>query len=332
MAREHTRDREAKRAIGLGVAAFAVCVALGWAGWTLTPLRQYQLDIATAAPPPPGHFLAHDRGGHVDHHVLLHGTNPQALDHLRQADVLLLGNSRLMFALRGEALRAYFLARGMRPFALGFGHQEQHRFPLEVMRRHGLHPRIVIANVDNFFGGVTSPWGERVLRDRPFDAWKTEFEATASHATRRAVHRVAPHLPDLWEGEREFVIYRSEKDGAWFSATDFGHGSRLMPFYTGRDPIREHNLDLARAFKDAVEATGARLIFVLVPGRDVSLTHAQSLADSLGVPLVAPEVPGLRTMDGSHLTDESAARYAPIFFQHLDPVLDRVLADQRSAN
>jgi hypothetical protein len=30
-------------------------------------------------------------------------------------------------------------------------------------------------------------------------------------------------------------------------------------------------------------------------------------------------------MDGSHLTDESAARYAAVFFQHLDPVLDRLL-------
>ena len=45
----------------------------------------------------------------------------------------------------------------------------------------------------------------------------------------------------------------------------------------------------------------------------------------VGVPLVAPEVPNLRTMDGSHLTDESAARYASAFFQHLDPVLDAVL-------
>ena len=68
------------------------------------------------------------------------------------------------------------------------------------------------------------------------------------------------------------------------------------------------------------------MVFALVPGRDVSLTHAQMLADMVGVPLVAPEVPGLRTMDGSHLTDESAQRYASVFFQHLDPFLDRMLA------
>ncbi len=89
--------------------------------------------------------------------------------------------------------------------------------------------------------------------------------------------------------------------------------------------VRPHNLQLAKAFKDAVEATGAQVIFALVPGRDVSLTHAQMLADMVGVPLVAPDVPDLRTMDGSHLTDDSAARYASVFFQHLDPVLDDML-------
>ena len=321
------RDREAVRAILLGGVVFALCVALGWAGWKFTTLRHFELDIVTAAPPPPDHFLAHDRGGHLDHHVLFHGMDEDAMRNLRQADVLLMGNSRLMFALRGDALRQYFLMRGLRPFALGFGHQEQHRFPLELMRRHGLRPRVVIANVDNFFGGVTSRWGERVLADTRFDAWKTELEATAAHGTRRVLHRLVPHVPDLWEGEREFVIYRSERDGSWFSATEFGHGSRLMAFYRGRDLVRPHNLQLALAFRRAVEEAGAHLIFVLVPGRDVSLTHAQMLAEMTGVPLVAPEVADLRTMDGSHLTDESAARYARVFFTHLDPVLDRVLAD-----
>lgn len=318
------RDRLARRAIAAGLFAFFACVALGWAGWKLTSLRRYQLDIATAEAPG-DHILAHDRGGHVDHHVLLHGMDAETIDNLRQADVLLMGNSRLMFALKGDSLRQYFLARGLRPFALGFGHQEQHAFPLAVMRKHGLRPKVVIVNVDNFFGGVTSPWGERVLGDSRFDAWKTELEANASHGVRRVLHRVVPHAPDLWEGEREFVIYRSQEDGSWFIATEFGHGSRLMGFYKGRDVVRPHNITLARAFKDAVEAQGARLVFVLMPGRDVSLTHAQMMADLLGVPLVAPEVEGLRTMDGSHLTEESAAKYAPIFFQHLDPVLDDIL-------
>jgi hypothetical protein len=325
MSATRMRDRRARAAMLLAVATFAICVAAGWALWKLTDLRRHTLDIATAADPPADHFLAHDRGGHVDHHVLLQGLDDEMVGHLRRADVLLMGNSRLMFALRGPALAQYFAARGLRPFALGFGHEEQHRFPLEVMRRHGLRPRIVIANVDNFFGGVTSAWGERALRDSVFEGWKVRTEATTSHTVRRVMHQVIPHVPDLWDGEREFVIYRSERDGAWFIATNFGRGTRLQEFYRGDDVVRPHNVQLAAAFKEAVESRGGRVVFVLVPGRDVSLTHAQMLADMVQVPLVAPDVAGLRTMDGSHLTDESAARYASVFFQHLDPVLDDIL-------
>ena len=328
MRRMRSRDRRAAGAIALGLVTFASCVFEGWGIWKLTSLRRFTLDIASAADPPAGHFLAHDRGGHVDHHVLLHGMDAETLGHLQRADVLLMGNSRLMFALRGTVLRQYFVTRGLRPFALGFGHEEQHQFPLEVMRRHQLRPRVVIANVDDFFGGVTSAWGVRVLQDSRFDAWKVEMEANASHVVRRALHRAVPHVPDIWDGEREFILYRSDRDGSCFVATRFGRGGRLRSFYRGRDVLRPHNLELARAFKESVEATGAKLIFVLVPGPDVSLTHAQLLADAVGVPLVAPEVPDLRTMDGSHLTDESAARYAPVLLQHLDPVLDRVLGRQ----
>ncbi|MBA2354314.1 MAG: hypothetical protein H0V80_06560 [Acidobacteria bacterium] len=323
------RRREAWRQATLGVLTCALCVLTGWAAWRLTPLRVHQMDIVTASSAPPDHILAHDRGGHVDHHVLFFGTDADSRQNLRRADVLLMGNSRLMFALRGDALREYFNARGMRVFALGFGHEEQHEFPVALMRRHGLRPRLVIANIDNFFGGVTSPWGERVLRDTRFDAWKTEVEAGAGHAVRRTLHRVVPHVPDLWKGEREFVIYRSQRDGSWFSATDFGHGSRLTPFYRGRDLVRPDAVALARDFKREIETIGARLVFVLMPGRDVSLTHAQLLSDEVGVPLVAPEVDGLRTMDGSHLSDDSAEHYARVFFQHLDPVLDEIRAEQR---
>src|SRR5687768_17071664 len=121
------RDRQALVALLVGAVTFAFCAFQGWGLWKLTTLRRFDLDIVTAAAPPADHFLAHDRGGHVDHHVLFHGMDEAALRHLHEADVLLMGNSRLMFALRGPALRQYFTARGMKPFALGFGHEEQHR-------------------------------------------------------------------------------------------------------------------------------------------------------------------------------------------------------------
>ena len=306
--------------------SFAACVGAGWAGWSQTSASAYLMDIVTAEAPPPDHYLAHARGGHIDHHILYHGIDAPSLEAMRRADVLLMGNSRLMFALRGDVLRQYFLPRGLRAFALGFGHLEQHEFPLAILQRYQLRPRVVVVNVDNFFGGVPSPWSQRVRRDSAFDAWKVQVEAQAAYGTRRVLHRVVPHMPELWTEHREFLIHRSRRDGSWFLGTRFGRGLPLMDFYEGRDELRPHNLALARAFQRTVEDTGARLIFVLIPGRDVSVTSAQLLAEALNVPLVVPRVEGLRSMDASHLTDESARRYALAFFRELDPVLDAALA------
>ncbi len=320
------RRRERLRLAALAGLAFAACALAGWAGWKQTPAASFQMDIVTSDDPPPDHYLAHTRGGHIDHHVLYHGIDEASLEAMRAADVLLMGNSRLMFALRGDALRQYFLPRGLRPFALGFGHLEQHEFPLAIFERYDLRPRVVIANVDNFFGGVPSPWSRQVMDDSAFDAWKLRYEAEAAYRTRRLLHRVVPHVPELWREQREFILHRSRRDGSWFLATRFGDGLPLMDFYEGRDFLRPHNITLGRAFKARVEASGAKLIFVLVPGRDVSLTAARLLADELDVPLVVPRVEDLRSMDASHLTDGSARAYASEFFRALDPVLDDVLS------
>ena len=86
------------------------------AAWeTLPALNDRVKNIALASPPPGDtHFLAHDRGGHVDHHVLYFGTDAESLAALRKADVIFLGNSRLMFAMQSRVLAPFFAAQGGR--------------------------------------------------------------------------------------------------------------------------------------------------------------------------------------------------------------------------
>ena len=60
-----------------------------------------------------------------------------------------------------------------------------------------------------------------------------------------------------------------------------------------------------------------------MPGAGTQRVAASAawLASELGVPLVAPQPGGLSTLDGSHLTRESAGRFAEAFFRELDPVV-----------
>ena len=146
--------------------------------------------------------------------MLYFGTVPDATTALRQADVLFLGNSRLMFALRPAELQRYFAAHGLDYYVLGFGFREGDAFPRALIVRHDLRPRLVVVNADTFFGAGLSPWAEQVVQDTPFGAWKRHLEAEAAHEARRVVHELVPNWFDLYgrpgfESGREFIAYRA---------------------------------------------------------------------------------------------------------------------------
>jgi hypothetical protein len=308
-------------AVGLLTAA-----AAGVAAHTLVDraLPGPEPDIVSTEAPAAAdaYYLAYDRSGHVDHHVIFHGIDRESTANLRASDVLLLGNSRLMFAFTRQDLRGFFPRLGLTYYVLGFGHREHDAFPRAIIRRFDLRPKLVIVNADRFFLGDQSAWADRVMDDSWFDAAKLWFEAEATHAVRRTVQPWLPHVPSELDRERELIAYRSRADGTWLIANSFaGLGGRMAPD-DGRPLTPDFNkLARARDFKAEVEARGGRLVLCLVPAPTASRAHAEWLAGELGVPLVAPVPDELRTFDGSHLTPQSASRFAGLFFAELEPVL-----------
>lgn len=303
-------------------AAWVVLVLVGFAA-VLAPRAASTADIIRHEDPAPwgSFYLAHDRGGHIDHHVLYHGIDRRARERLREADLLFLGNSRLMFALEFRIMRALMPPGTVDYYALGFGHEEQDDFPLAIIRRFDVRPKLVVVNADQFFASESSEWAERVVEESDFDAWKVQVEGEIAHSVRRRLHRVVPHYVDLRRGEREVVLYRSRDDGTWFVANDFGPGASFAwPPDDQRQPTAEA-LRHAADFKHDLEARGARLVLCLVPAPAASLHRARVLADHLGVPLLVPDATELRTIDGSHLSYDSAARVAASLVAQLRPLL-----------
>lgn len=327
------RRRRQWTTLAAGVVSALLLAGAIRAGIEATPLGARDLDIVETQAPAAdeAYYLAHDRGGHVDHHVLYHGIDEEAIENLRESDVLLLGNSRLMFAFDRQSLRGFFSRLGLTYYVLGFGHREHHEFPRSIIRRFDLRPSLVIVNADRFFLGDQSEWARRVVADSSFDAEKLWFESEAAHAVRRVLHRAVPHLPDLLSDTRELIVYRSRTDGTWWVANEFeGLGGR-MAADDGR-PASPSAVKLARArtFKREVEARGGRLVLCLVPAPTASRATAEWLAAELDVPLLAPVPAELRTYDGSHLTPESAREFAQAFFEELKPILAALPRDSAS--
>jgi len=308
-----------------------VLVGLTFAAWLTVPGfagRVKNISVAQR-PPDPAYYLAHDRGGHLDHHVLYHGTDAEAIANLKKADILFVGTSRMMFALRSRVIAPWAEAYGLTYYALGFGFREGDAWALELIKKYDLRPRLVVVNVDGFFGRPLSEWAERVKRDSPFGARKLFWESELGHETRRYVHRVIPNWIDLYGRPgfpfgNEFIAYRSRRDGIWAISP---WPKPVMPAFAedyGAGPVGSRIGDPARAFKAEMDRRGSRMIVTYVPTPDDAGGNPVALGKLLGVPVVGMDVDGLTSHDGSHLSEESAVFWSRRLIQDLTPYLPPV--------
>ncbi|HYE88516.1 MAG TPA: hypothetical protein VEA16_19275 [Vicinamibacterales bacterium] len=303
-------------------------VASTYAAWLGVPGLAGRIRHISLAERPPGadYYLAHDRGGHLDHHVLYHAVDPVAMRHLRDADVLFVGTSRMMFALRPSVLSPWASANGLTYYALGFGHRDGDEWVLEIIRRHDLRPKLVVANVDGFFGQPRSSWANRVRRDSRFGAVKLQIEGEAGHEARRAIHRVMPNWIDLYGRPgfpfgNEFIAYRSRENGAW-QVSPWPEASMDAPAEDfAVEAVGERIASPARAFKAELDRRGAQLVLTHVPTPDRGAGNPVSLGSLLGVPVVGMDVDGLTSHDGSHLSEESALAWSRRLTQDLQRYL-----------
>lgn len=318
-------------------AVFAVSLAAAMAATVfavdrLPALREAAWQIVVGEVPSSDDFyLATDAGTTLDHHVLYFDLDDEAATRLRAAEVLFVGNSRLMFALRPEVLRPAFAARRQSYYVLGFGFRETDRFPLALIRKLDLRPRIVVVNSDGFFAGAMSAFAETVIRDTPFAARKLRWEGEAAHAVRRVVHIIAPNWLSLFGrpglGRTAGLnLYRSRFDGTW-AITPWP--STTATFLPGSidGPAGRGEIAAARAFKAEIERRGARLVLTRVPTPQAfEGAGAATFARLLDVPLVTVDTPGLTSSDHSHLDEASAHDWSREFMTALAPHLGTAAA------
>ncbi len=317
--------------------ALAGAVALTIVATETVPLMRGRTQLIAAAerPPDDDHYLATDAGGVIDHHVLWFGIDDEVVRRLRAADVLFVGNSRLLFALRPNLLRPYFADLGVGYYVMGFGFREGDRLPLEMIRKFDLRPRLVVVNADGFFTGNLSAWAEVVNRDTPFAARKLQWESEAAHEVRRRIHQLVPNwlrlfgLPGLGL-RRSFISYRSRSDGTWhlspWPEDTMGFAS---PSLEGTE-LGRGEIAAARAFKAELDARGAAMVITRVPSPEpMPGAGPARFAELLGVPLAMAEVPGLTTADNSHLSEGSAHDWTASLLGTIEPEIRRAVAVRR---
>jgi hypothetical protein len=275
-------------------------------------------------------YVAHcyDKGFADFEHEAYYQGNLGIRDRLRGADVLFAGTSRMQYAFSRRNVAPFFALRRASFFLAGFGYGEQWRFSEAMFARHKPHPKILIVNVDPFFGGNELSEPAQFILEHPVEAFvDTKFKAAVQPVYAALCHHAPATIAARLCG-RASVIMRLRASGQWniLGIDDENlpgpHAIRLVAHAT-KDQVAAW---LARAEAHArqlIAATSARCVVLTnVPQDSVGNEYAVALAARLGASLILPDIPlsDLRTYDGQHFDARSAIEWSNAFLQQLDPI------------
>lgn len=253
--------------------------------------------------------------GDFDHGAFWFALEPEARQNAASADVLFVGSSRMQFAFSAKPTADWFVAAGLRHYLLGFSHTETVVFTGPLLADLKPRARAYVINVDRFFDDRVTPPARSILQ---------EADARSRYKEKRfwlALHgRLCGAWPALCGNQLAFVRFRA--DGSW----KLGGTGAVRASGVGDAPGKDREkwpryAAIARDFVSRLPVQPNCVFLTIAPSEDTMLEEATAIADALGLPLVAPRPPGLRTFDGSHLDRPSAETWSAAFFAAAGPAL-----------
>ena len=314
------RGLHAFRSAGLTLAAIMLFIA--FFALTVGILPKVKLDsgvmpraltIPKGTDPGANTFFV-SRGQHELSHLALYHDIGSSIDNARKADILIVGNSRAQLGFNEEVFSRGAAALGLTVFNLAVGHADSARFARDILTRHKLSPKVLIASGGFFFyGDRRSKWAEEVVAMSRWQGYKTFFEYSLAWQLTSRLHDKLPYVDYFDRSRYPWVHYRSQESGWWRNTRIPG---ARYPLSEGVDRKQySSSLAIARELKQELDAQGTLLVVTLVPFQSFQSGHLPYIGNELNVPYIVPPFAGLETADGSHLAPESAKRLSQHVWQ-----------------
>ena len=267
--------------------------------------------------------------GDYDHGALWFGLEEKAQNAAAAATVLFVGDSRMQFGLSSKHLEEWFVAEGLTFYLLGFSHGENYLFFSPLLSRLQPSAKFYVFNIDGFFEAELTGPADSIMNDpQSLNRYKQKYYWQKIHGI------VCGAMPTLCGNESSYVRKRSNGmwtfQGAKFLArTDFSDRPLTTDWSVDYE-VADLYENRARNFLAEIAAEPGCIVLTDIPNFATSIGTADALAKRLDLPLVAPQIDGLTTFDGSHLTPESADRWAKAFMDGLIPYLQQCLRETDS--
>jgi len=301
-------------------ASFALLIACSFVGTFAYKLRFDGIFACPAVGYGSNAFLADCTArtyGDYDHGAFWFGLEPQAQRAVAEADILLIGSSRLQLALSGTAATAWFSESGIHHYLLGFSNSETVAFFAPLLAKIRPRAKAYVINVDRFFDDRVSPPTEEILQGRDI------LERYKEKRTWQALHKgLCAALPAACGNA--VAMFRTRETGAWLKT---GGGRIETQQVSDGQPSNVERWDryatLGEKFLAQLPVDRRCVILTIVPTVQTKRAEAVAIAARLGHDLLAPQVDGLRTFDGSHLDAASAERWSAAFLREAGPRIRR---------
>jgi hypothetical protein len=282
-----------------------------------------------------------------DQEIFYHGIG-HSIESAQQADIIFLGTSRLVFGLDWRVFEEFERKHHLKMFNLGLAGVSSGQFPLRIIRKWGLRPKLWIINADRelrenfrssyFFMQMATP-----AAFGPGAAARV-----VNHSRMRAIKNVLSRnirwRLKMAAGLLERDPYRSATTGNWYldnwpnrtydnnppiklmDLRDVNGALQLIERGDPACPVGPEELDIAR---DYVKAIGGSVVLMQVPSVVACAQRLHELASALAVPSFTVDPTQFSTVDGGgHLDLPSARKYSTAFFGWLEqlPEFQRIFS------
>ena len=268
-----------------------------------------------------GSYLAYcsdSRYGDYEHLAYALELVPAAVRSLKNAEVIILGNSRTQVAFSTPQVDNFFRARSISYHVLGFGYGETGEFAAYLFRKYHLTPRVLIINADPFFTEGLSTPAQQAIAAGP-QVWVDGLMKTAFEHVHGFVCRVSSRACLHTAGS----IYRSFETGQWLWHGHNTYNTSLS--IVGEEissrkatPLDDTALkkfhDVATRLLPSFNIRKRCIILTAVPTPRIDGDRiAGALGADFRLPVVLPNIQGMRSSDGNHLTPTSAENWSAAF-------------------
>ena len=257
--------------------------------------------------------------GDYEHGAFWLGLEPPSEDFLANAEVLFLGESRLQFAFSTTATSEWFSTAATRYFLMGFSYEEDSYFAEALLRKFKPRAKVYVINVSPFFEKYITVPARTVMQH---ESARIQYEKKRLW---QFVHRpICRALPALCGNH--YVIFRSRETGM-YRASGFAAftSSPVTNDHVPNQDVVANSTAIAQEFLSHLPVDARCVILTTIPTVETSRGTAGAIAAALGMELIAPELDGLQTFDGSHLDRPSAERWSKAFLQAAAPKIGECL-------